>query len=88
MYCTSNDKCRHALDYTRYFKEKCHMEDFVTGLVDIDGVEKHATLIIENMLIDELLPHTEDIYLTKDLNIYIKLDYMGYIKWEYIGRID
>ena len=87
-YCTANDKCRHALDYTRYFKEKCHMEDFVTGLVNIDGMEKQATLIIGNMLIDELLPHTEDIYLTKDLNIYIKLDYMGYIKWEYIGRID
>lgn len=87
-YCTANDKCRHAMDYTRYFKDKCHMEDLVTGLVDIDGVEKHATLVIGNMLIDELLPHTEDIYLTKDLNIYIKLDYMGYIKWEHIGRID
>ena len=87
-YCTTNEKCKHAMDYTRYFKEKCHMEDLVTGLVDINGVEKHATLIIGNMLIDELLPHTEDIYLTNDLNIYIKLDYIGYVKWEYIGRID
>ena len=87
-YCTANDKCKHAMDYTRYFKEKCNIKDYVTGLVNICGTEKQATLVIGDVIIDELLPHIEDIYLTEDLNLYMKLDYFGYVKWEHLGRID